>query len=136
LVGAAGVVAVLDFYSYVMRLDSSTLLIWNQRHGTKSEGSQPVHLVVIWPSLLPPFGDGLAREILRMGAVGARLAIPDKPVASMSLNTGIIGEDVPSTFPKKVEAIEELLILCNSSAIGIQDGTKANLALLVAQPKQ
>jgi len=136
LVGAAGVVAVLDFYSYVMRLDSSTLLIWNQRNGTKSEGSQPVHLVVIRPSLLPPFGDGLAREIQQMEAVGARLAILDKPVASMSLNTGIIGEDVPSIFPKELEAIEELLILCNSSAIGIQDATKANLALLVARPRQ
>jgi hypothetical protein len=67
-----------------------------------------------------------------MEAVGARLAIPDKPVASMSLNTGIIGEDVPFIFPKELEAIEELLILCNSSAIGIQDATKANLALLVA----
>jgi hypothetical protein len=39
LVGAAGVVAVLDFYSYVMRLDSSTLLIWNQRNGSPHEKS-------------------------------------------------------------------------------------------------
>jgi hypothetical protein len=136
LVGAGGVVAVLDFYNYVMSLDPSTLLIWNQRNGTTFEGAQPVHLVVIRPSLLTPFGDGLAEEILRMEAAGARLVLPDKPVASMSLNTGIIGEDVPSTFPKELEVIEELLILCNSSAIGIQDGTKANLALLVAQPKQ
>lgn len=136
MVGAAGVVAVLDFYNYVMRLDSSTLLIWNQQNGTKSEGAEPVHLVVVRPSLLPPFGDGLAGEIMRMEAIGARLASPDKPTASMSLNTGIIGEDVPSTFPKELEAIDELLILCDSSAIGVQDGTKANLALLVAQPKR
>lgn len=136
LVGTAGVVAVLGFYNYVMKLDSSTLLIWNQRGGTESEGTQPVDLVVIRPSLLPTFGDGLAKETQQMDETGARLALSDKPVASISLKTGIIGADVPSTFPKELEAIEELLILCNSAAISVQGDTKPKLALLIAQPKQ
>ena len=30
LVGAAGIVAVFDFYNWIMRLDDSTLLAWSQ----------------------------------------------------------------------------------------------------------
>jgi hypothetical protein len=130
------VVAVLGFYNYVMKMDSSTLLIWNQRGGTELEGTQPVDLVVIRPSLLSTFGGGLAKETQQMDETGARLALSDPPAASISLKTGVIGADVRFTFPKELEAIEELLILCHSSAISVQGDTNANLALLVAQPKQ
>jgi hypothetical protein len=130
LVGNAGVVAVLDFSNYVMRLDSSTLLIWNQ--GTQAK----VHLHVIRPNLFPPFGNNLKTEVLRMERAGARLALPDSPVASMNLNTSVIDENTFATFPAELQNIDELLILCMSPAIAIQGGTRANLALLVAKPKQ
>ena len=135
LVGNVGVVAVLDFYNYVMRLDPSTLLIWNQRSGSKYEGSPPVNLVVVRPSLLPSFGDKLDSEIARMETEGMRLALSGRPVVAMNLNTGVIGENLTAAFPKELKAVDELLILCTSSAIARQDGSGANLALLVANPR-
>jgi hypothetical protein len=130
------VVAVLDFYNYVTRLDSSTLLIWNQKKGTPYGGSPPVHLIVIRPKSLPSFGENLAKEILRMETEGTRLALSDQPVAAIDLNTGVAGEDVVAVFPKVFQAVEELLILCNSSAVERPKGMNIGLALLVARPKQ
>ena len=55
----------------------------------------------------------------------------------MYFNTGVIGENLSAVFPSELQAIEELLILCNSSAISARDdGINANLALLVAKPNQ
>jgi hypothetical protein len=138
LVGNAGVVAVLNYYNYVMRLDSSTLLIWNQRNETDYQGAPPVHLVVIQPGLLPPFGDNLKGAVSQMQrADTVRLALTDPPSVSMYFNTGVIGENLSAVFPSELQAIEELLILCNSSAISARDdGINANLALLVAKPNQ
>jgi hypothetical protein len=113
-----------------MRLDSSTLLIWNQGPQAK------VHLHVIRPNLLPPFEDNLETEIVRMEKAGARLALPDTPVASMNLNTSVIDECMSAAFPAELQNIDELLVLCTSSAIAIRGATKASLALLVAKPKQ
>lgn len=56
LVGNAGVVAVLNYYNYVMRPDSSTLLIWNQRNESDYQGAPPVRLVVIQPGCSLPSG--------------------------------------------------------------------------------
>ncbi|MGA9673149.1 MAG: hypothetical protein WBQ94_28375 [Terracidiphilus sp.] len=70
-------------------------------------------------------------------AVGMRLALTEPPSVSMYLNTGVTGENISAVFPKELESIDELLILCNSSAISARDdGINANLALLVAKPKQ
>jgi len=54
----------------------------------------------------------------------------------MSLNTGVIGEDITAAFPKELQTLEELLILCNSSAVSRPEGMSAGLALLVARPRQ
>lgn len=138
LVGNAGVVAILNYYNYVMRLDSSKLLIWNQRNEADNQDTSPVHLVVIQPGLLTSFGDNLEGAVSRMQrAVGVRLALTDPPPVSMYLNTGVIDENISAVFPKELQAIDELLILCNSSAISARnDGINANLALLVARPQQ
>lgn len=142
LVGdAGGVVAVLGYYNYVMKLSSSTLLIWSQETETESEpqGTPPVHLVVIQPSLLSPFGDQLENVASRMDRAGrgARLALMEPPAVSMYLRTDAIGQNISVVFPKELNAIDELLILCDSSAIAPrEDGINANLALLVAKPKQ
>ena len=142
LVGdVGGVVAILGYYNYVMKLNSSTLLIWNQNTEGESEleGTPPVHLVVIQPSLLPPFGDQLESVASRMQRAGrgARLAFMEPPPVSMYLRTDVIEQNVSAEFPKELHAIDELLILCDSSAIAArEDGINANLALLVAKPKQ
>ncbi len=131
-------VAILNYYNYVMRLDSSKLLIWNQRNEADNQDTSPVHLVVIQPGLLTSFGDNLEGAVSRMQrAVGVRLALTDPPPVSMYLNTGVIDENISAVFPKELQAIDELLILCNSSAISARnDGINANLALLVARPQQ
>ena len=137
LVGNAGAVAVLNAYNYVMKLDSSTLLIWNQRRETDDLSTPPIHLVVIRPGLLPSFGGDLESEISRMRKADARLALPEPPEVSMYLNTDVTGENISAVFPKELQAIDELLILCDSSAIAPrEDGINANLALLVAKPRQ
>ena len=131
-------VAILNYYNYVMRLDSSKLLIWNQRNEADNQDTSPVHLVVIQPGLLTSFGDNLEGADSRMQrAVGVRLALTDPPPVSMYFNTGVIDENISAVFPKELQAIDELLILCNSSAIPARnDGINANLALLVARPQQ
>jgi hypothetical protein len=139
LVGSEGVVAVLNFYNYVMTLDSSTLLIWNQGIERESQGTAPVHLVVIRPTLLTSFGADLETAVSRMGRAGpeARLAFAEPQPISMYLNTDVAGEDISAVFPRELQAMDELLILCDSSAIPPRaDGIHANLALLVAKPKE
>ena len=131
-------VAILNFYNYVMKLDSSTLLIWSQRSEMDYQTTPAVHLVVIRPGLLPSFGDDLEGAVSRMQrAAGVRLALTEPPSVSMYLNTGVTGANISAVFPKELQAIDELLILCNSSAIAPRDdGINANLALLVAKPRQ
>jgi len=55
----------------------------------------------------------------------------------MYLKTDLTDEDISADFPKEIQAVDELLILCDSSAIAPrEDGINANLALLVAKPRQ
>lgn len=138
---AGGVVALLGYYNYVMKLNSSTLLIWGQKTESESEteSTPPVHLVVIQPSLLPRFGDQLESVSSRMEREGrgARLALMEPPAVSMYLRTDLIEQNISAVFPKELHTIDELLILCNSSAIAPrEDRINANRALLVAKPKQ
>ncbi len=67
---------------------------------------------------------------------GTRLALSGEPAAAIDLNTGVVGEDTIAVFPKELQAIEELLILCNSSAVTRPEGMNVGLALMVARPKQ
>lgn len=67
---------------------------------------------------------------------GALLALPDKPSAAIDLNTGVVGEDIIAVFPTELQAIEELLILCDSSGVNRPEAMNVGLALLVARPKQ
>lgn len=138
---AGGVVAILGYYNYVMKLNSSTLLIWNQKTERESEAERtpPVHLVVIQPSLLSRFGDQLESVASRMEGAGrgARLALMEPPAVSTYLRTDVIEPNISAVFPKELHSVDELLILCDSSAIPPRaDGINANLALLVAKPKQ
>jgi hypothetical protein len=137
LVGNIGVVAVLNAYNYVMRLDSSTLLIWNQRREADDQHTPPVHLMVVRPALLPSFGDNLQAEISRMDRAKTRLTLSEPPDVSMYLKTDLTDEDISADFPKEIQMVDELLILCDSSAIAPREGgINANLALLVAKPRQ
>jgi hypothetical protein len=130
LVGATGTVAVFDFCNWIMQLDDSTLLAWNQ-------GKAPsVRLVVFRPSLLPPFETDLENIERKMAASGSLMELAGQPLASCALSTATIEQDVVAEFPQELRHLEEVLILCHSPAIQGVPGMKADLALLIAKPSQ
>jgi hypothetical protein len=130
LAGAAGIVAVFDMYNWIMQLDESTLLVWNQ-------GKDPsVRLVLFRPGLLPPFESDLEDIEREMSASGKLMELAGPPLASCTLSTTTIEQDVITEFPQEFCRIEELLILCHSPAIRSIPGMKVDLALLLAKPSQ
>jgi len=67
LVGSDGPVAALSFYNYVMALDESTLLVWNQGVGlSEVSPTAPVRLFVIEPNRLRPIDGDLISLFMRM----------------------------------------------------------------------
>lgn len=129
LVGQSGIVAVFDFYNWIMRLDESTLIAWNQ-------GRSPlVHLVVFRPSLLPSFETDLENVERRMSASASMMELAGQPLGVCRLSTVTVDADVKAEFPPELQCIDELLILCHSPAIRSLPGMKADLALLIAKPK-
>ncbi len=130
LVGATGTVAIFDFGNWIMRLDDSTLLAWNQTE------SSSIRLVVLRPSLLPAFETDVEEIAGRMDASGSRMELAGKPLASGDLSTGTIDQDMAADFPQELYQVEELLILCHSPAIPRIPGMRADLALLAANPAQ
>lgn len=130
LVGPAGIVAVFDFYNWIMRLDESTLLAWNQ-------GKAPfVRLVVFRPDILTPFKNDLEDIEREMTASGSMIELSGRPLASINLSTIMIDQDVTAEFPQELHYLNELLILCHSRAIQGIPGMTADLALLIAKPSQ
>jgi hypothetical protein len=131
LVGEDGIVAVFDFENWIMRLDDSTLLVWNQGKAAPS-----VRLVAFRPGPLPPFEADVEEIARRMHASGSRMELAVQPLASCALSATVIDEDVAAEFPQELHQLEELLILCHSPAIPKIPGMQVDLALLVARPAQ
>jgi len=131
LVGAGGTVGVFDFYNWIMPIDSSTLLVWNQRKGSAS-----VNLVLFRPGLLPPFDADLEDVEREMAASGKKMQLSGPPLASCTLSTTVIDQDVIAEFPQEIHHVEELLILCHSPAVQAIPGMKVDLALLIAKPNE
>lgn len=129
LEGPNGPVAALSFYNYVQALDSSTLLIRYQEPAAPGSATGPVRLVVIEPSRLAPII--VNPNDLDWRKPESHLRLGGRPLAEVSLATTQIEEDLPLEFPEPLGRIDELLILCDSSAISTSG---PNLALLVAQP--
>lgn len=136
LVGPRGPVAILNYYNYVMMLDESSLLIWYQTF-TKIAPTAPVRLLVIQPNSLSVLDSRLDSLYERMNAERLPLIIGGHTCAEMILSTVNVSDDLSSEFPAQLQTIDELLILCQTSAIGVPSGRQgSNLALLVAHPKQ
>ena len=130
LVGAAGIVAVFDFYNWIMRLDDSTLLAWSQ-------GKAPlVNLVVFRPSLLPPLEAKFEVIERKMAATDSMMELAGQPLGSCALDTSTIEQDLVAEFPPELHHLEELLILCHSPAIRGMPNMGADLALLIAKPNR
>jgi hypothetical protein len=136
LVGPDGPVAALSFYNYVMALDESTLLVWNQGLGlTEVAPSEPVRLFVIEPNRLRPLDSDLNVLFERMKTQKELVALGGNTSAEMSLSTRVVDEELKAEFPEPLQSVEELLILCHSSGIATERGS-VDLALLVAHPRR
>ncbi len=139
LSGPRGPVLLLDFHNYVMPLappGDHTLLIWHQRETKKDATTAPIVLRVFALADLRPLIGNLADLAETMRDEGASFVSAAPARWEVSLSTTMI--DRPCTLPVEPElsTIEELLILCHSSAIAAPTWERNNLALLVATPQQ
>ena len=135
LVGADGPVAILNYYNYVMALNESMLLIWNQaRRTTDVSPTSSVRLLVIEPSRLRPLHNDLNSLYERMNAQSEFLALGGNAYAEICLSTTKVNDDLTAQFPAQLQSVDELLILCHSSDIPSDRGS-VDLALLVAHPR-
>jgi hypothetical protein len=135
LVGSAGVVAVIGFYVSLKVIDDATLLAWYQPKTLDEDVTSPIRMFVFQPSKMKPFDTDLVEVEERMSNTGARLALSDEPEASIELTTTHLNEELEATFPEKIRQLDELLILCSSSAVHSRPDMKVDLALLVAKPR-
>jgi hypothetical protein len=132
LVGADGPVAILSRYNYVLTIDNTTMLIWNQeRKKAEVSPTSPVRLIVIEPNRLRPLRDDPNSLYERMNTQGEFLMLGGTASEEVCLSTTNVTDDLTAIFPKQLQSIDELFILCDSSGIS----SSANLALLVANPR-
>ena len=139
LIGSKGPVAVLDFQNYAMMLDRSMLVIWNQAPRIGTGHTAPVRIYVVEPVLLSPIGNRLDSLYQEMQHKGIRLLLGGPAQAEIGLDTVNADDAIEIMFPAQLQKIDELLILCHSSAItgtGQAGWDRGDLALLAAWPQQ
>jgi hypothetical protein len=135
LVGSNGPVAVLGYYNYVMALDDSKLLVWNQsREVPEGMPTPPIRLFVIEPNRLRPLQSDLSSLYERMNFQNEFIALGGDAVAEMRLSSTNVTDNLSATFPEFLQSTDELLILCHSSGIPKSSGS-VDLALMVANPR-
>lgn len=130
LVGPGGPVAILGFYNWTMRLPEERLLVWNQPVVESGRSTKPVRLVVFDPAALGPL-EGQMADICALMEPHASIVLGGSPIAELELETTLVDEDRSVEFPDPLRRLDEILILCHSSAV---DPAATNLALLVAHP--
>lgn len=133
LTGPRGTVAALGFQNYVLRLDPATLLIWFQRPGKRRLPSCPVQLLLVKPADLAPLDCDLDR--LDLAEEGVSLVLGSAPIAECSLDTTRVDQEIAVEFPSLLRTLEEILILCSSSAIRTEPDWTGDLALMIARPR-
>ena len=132
LVGAGGPVAILGFYNWTMRLPEGRLLVWNQPV-VESGRTKPVRLVVFDPSALVPL-EGPMADICVLMEPHASILLGGSAIAELELETTAL-EDQSVEFPDPVRGLDEILILCHSSAVDAAPTTeRQDVGLLVANP--
>lgn len=130
LVGPQGPVAALGFQNYVKVLNPVTLLIWYQRSQRSSDPTYPVELLVLHPWEMKPLRGDL--DFMAISPGQTPIALESVPFARCELDTTHADQILPAEFPKALQEVDEILILCDSSAIS---ATGPNLAMMVAKPK-
>jgi hypothetical protein len=130
------VVAVFGYYNYVMRLDSNTLVVWNQKRRTPMDMPSPgVELFLIEPRKLSPLLGDLSTVVKSVDERETFFALGGGVSAKVILPTTDVAVECQAEFPDRLASIDELLILCHSSAI--RDTPRSgDLALLIARPSR
>jgi len=129
-------VLALDFQNYVLPLRSGRILIWHQ---LRADGllSEPIRMWVLELAALRPLGIKAGNFRRAMDAGGTPNLYRGEALAEASLQTTLVDVDIPHPFPKPIAELDELLLLCHSSAISAGDSWKqGDLALMVAHPKE
>jgi len=134
LSGRNGAVLLLDFHNYLISLDTDTLLVWHQEH-VESGPTNPVVLRIFRISEFRPL-EGTAENLcsaMRSAKSSYKSSCP--PLYECRIPTHVSIEQQELTFPQPLRHIDELLILCHSSAVAESpDWRSNNLALLIARP--
>jgi hypothetical protein len=135
LTGGDGPVLILDFHNHVLLLEPDTLLIWHQ--GADESGlTPPVVLRIFRLSTLSRLEGNMNELCGAMRRAKASFVASAPPQWELPIPTTVIGERPSLTFPPPLRHIEELLILCHSSAIEPSSSAeRGNLALLIARPR-
>jgi hypothetical protein len=133
LTGPRGPVAALGFQNYASPLDLSTLLIWFQRPGKPGLPSRPVQFLIVKPADLALLDCDL--DQLDLAEKDTSIVLGSAPIAACSLDTTRVDQEITAVFPSQLHQMDEILILCSSSAIGTEPGWAGDLALMIAQPK-
>ena len=135
LSGELGPVLILDFQNYIRILDSDALLLWHQQY-VNSGPTQPVVLRVFRLSSLSPL-EGQIEELCRNMRSHKRAFIASAaPVRELAIPTTTVNHVLHVALPEELGEIDELLILCHSSAIAEPQAGGGNLALMIVRPKE
>ena len=134
LIGRGGPVLTLDFHNYALLLDPDSLLIWHQP-AAESGSTPPVVLRIFRLSTLSRLEGSMEELCGAMRQSKASFTASAPPQWEIPIPTTVIVKRQPLTFPPPLQHIEEILILCNSSAIEKSSSAeRGNLALLIARP--
>ena len=135
LSGRDGPVLILDFHNHVMLIDPDTLLVWHQRH-VETGPSAPVVLRIFRVQDLRRLEGEMQDLCSSMRRSGAPLISFSWPVCEFPVPTSDAGCRLRLSFPDQLRHLDELLILCHSSAVEESPPVdRSNLALLVVAPE-
>ena len=129
LSGREGPVLILDFHNYVMLIDPDTLLVWHQRH-VEPGPSAPVVLRIFPVADLRRLEGELEELCGSMRRSGAPFISFSSPLCEFPVPTSDAGRGLRLSFPEQLRHVDELLILCHSSAVEESPPVdRSNLAL-------
>lgn len=125
----------LNFHNYVTLVDGEHLLIWSQTH-VESGQTAPVVFEVFRLSTLSPLPGSVTDICRAMREKKSSLSYAHRPECELRIPTTVDGDERPVQVPELLQSLEEVLVLCHSSAVRESPTWESsNLALMVFRPK-
>jgi hypothetical protein len=123
-------VLILNGYSYVQVLNSTTLVVWRQLYVAQGN-SAPVVIRVFRLGELTGLGEDVVTRAAALRYTHSTFSLSTTVSAECDLDTTTV-ESSSAQFPEILGGIDELLVLCQCSAIK----ERSDLGLMVVQPKK